>query len=320
MKYSFSHIAEYLTLRLFLAAFNFLPLRVALGCGWLVAAFGFHVARWRRAEAERRIREVFGDRFDDAEVRKIVWLSMRNLAFNAVEVLLASRLDRDWLKANVSDMSGFEVLRKRIANGEGALLAVIHMGNWDAAGIAAELSGIPMLVIARSQKNPLINSYLNAQRSLHDSIVVDRDDGAMLKKVQAWLRDGKAVAMLIDLRARQNAATFRFLGKEANLGRGIGAIARNANCPIYPVITLRKGWTRHEWTLGEPINPDEKLDRKTDSVRLTQACLTIFEPVILAHPDQYFWYNKRWMLEPLPSAKVSADRSPDCERRQSEMG
>jgi len=319
MKYRLSHIAEYLILRLFLATFNFLPLHVALGCGWLVAAFGFHVARWRRAEAERRIREVFGDRFDDAEVRKIAWLSMRNLAFNAVEVLLASRLDRAWLEANVSDMSGFDVLRERVGRGEGALLAVVHMGNWDAAGIASELSGIPMLVIARSQKNPLINNYLNAQRSLHDSIVVDRDDGAMLKKVQAWLRDGKAVAVLIDLRARQNAATFRFLGKQANLGRGIGAIARSAKCRIYPVITLRKGWTKHEWTLCEPICLDETLDRKTDSVRLTQACLTVFEPVIRAHPDQYFWYNKRWVLEPLPSAKSLAGQNRDGERRQSRV-
>ena len=70
---------------------------------------------------------------------------------------------------------------------------------------------------------------------------------------------------------------------------------------------------------SNPISPDETLDRKTDSVRLTQACLTIFDPVIRSHPDQYFWYNKRWMLEPLPSAKVSEDGARDRVARQSEV-
>jgi lauroyl/myristoyl acyltransferase len=312
MKYRLRHIAEYLTLRIFLAVFNFLPYRVALGCGWVVAAFGFHVVRWRRAEAERRIREVLADRVAGSEVRRIAWLSLRNFAFNAVEILLAPRLDHTWLKAHATYKITRDVLGEHVRKAEGAVLAVVHMGNWDAAGIAMELSGIPMLVIARSQKNPLITTYLNAQRSLHDSVVVDRDDSALLKKVQTWLCDGKVAAVLIYLRARHNASTFNFLGKQAHLGRGIGAIARNANCPIYPAITLRKGWTRHQWTLGDPIWPDGSLDRKTDSIRMTQECLMIFERVIQAHPEQYFWYNKRWVLEPLPKVESSRALSRDA--------
>jgi KDO2-lipid IV(A) lauroyltransferase len=263
---------------------------------------GFHVVRWRRAEAERRIREVFGDQFDDREVRRIAWISLRNLAFNAVEMMMASRLDRAWLAANADCEQTRATLATHVDKGEGAILAVIHMGNWDAAGIGMEQLGIPMLVIARSQKNPLFNAHLNRMRSLHDSVVVDRDDRALMKKVLQWLKAGKVLAILIDLRARQSASKFRFLGKDADLGRGIGVIARHSGAPIYPAITVRKGWTGHAWTLCDPVYPDPDLDAKSDSIRMTEVCLKIYDRVIREHPEQYFWYNKRWVLEPLREA------------------
>jgi hypothetical protein len=46
--------------------------------------------RFRRTEAERRIAAVFPDR-TPREVRRIAWLSLRNMTFNAVELARARR-------------------------------------------------------------------------------------------------------------------------------------------------------------------------------------------------------------------------------------
>jgi KDO2-lipid IV(A) lauroyltransferase len=299
MKYRPKHIAEYLLLRGIAGVSGVLSYRLALTLGWGVAALAFYGVRWRRAEAVRRIREVFGEEYTNSDVKRIAWLSLRNLVFNTIEMIAASRLNRAWLEKHAECEAGRDTLSTQVTNGEGAILAVIHMGNWEAAGIGMEQLGIPMLVISRSQKNPLFNDYLNRMRSIHESVVVDRDDRALMKKVLGWLKDGKVVAIMIDLRAKQNTSIFSFLGKEASLGRGIGVIARHSGAPIFPAITIRKGWTGHAWTLCEPIRVDHDLDGKSDSIRMTQTCLQIFDRVIREQPDQYFWYNKRWVLETL---------------------
>lgn len=261
MKYQPRHIAEYLLARDLGGLARVLPYRLALALGWGVAAVTFYGVRRRRVEAERRIQDVFGGHFNAAQVRHIAWLSLRNLAFNAVEMIIASRLNRAWLDKYADCQATRDTLLENVRKGEGTILAVIHMGNWDAAGICMEQLGIPMLVIARRQKNSLVNDYLNRIRSLHDSVVVDRDDPALMKKALSWLKDGKVLAILIDLRAKQNASSFPFLGKEAYLGRGIGVIARHSGAPICPAITIRKGWTKHVWTLREPIQADQDLIR-----------------------------------------------------------
>ena len=39
------------------------------------------------------------------------------------------------------------------------------MGNWELAGIAIDLNDLPIFSIARRQKNPLTDAYINNMRS-----------------------------------------------------------------------------------------------------------------------------------------------------------
>ena len=51
--------------------------------------------------------------------------------------------------------------------------------------------------------------------------------------------------------------------------------------------------------LAEPIFPDKSLDDETDVRRLTETVMSSIEAQIRANPGQWFWYNKRWVLDPL---------------------
>ena len=92
MRYRFRHVCEYAALRAVAASVAVLPHRMSLFLAWLLAGIAFHGVRWRRTEAERRIREVFGDRFSDREVRGIAWRSLRNVFFNAIELIKGASL------------------------------------------------------------------------------------------------------------------------------------------------------------------------------------------------------------------------------------
>jgi len=300
MKHRYRHLAEYAAVRGVAAIVRFMPYRASLGVGWIIAAVAFHLLHWRRGEAEHRIREVFGRQMTQRDVKRVAWISMRNLVFNAIEMITATRIDRAWVDAHTGQGNDAEVLLNHVRKGQGAILAVAHSGNWDAAGIGMDRLGVPMMVIVRQQKNPLINDFLNAARSMHGSRIVDRNDRALVKKVVAWLNDGNVVAVLVDLRASVAGTPMTFLDRSADIGRGVGLIARLSRAPVYPAITLRNGWTQHSWTVCEPISSDRSMGSKADTIQITQSCLDALGAVVLDHPEQYFWYNKRWVLQPIP--------------------
>lgn len=291
------HIAEYLALRGIGGLVRVLPYRAALAVGAGIALLGFHVVRWRRAEAERRIREVFGNQKTAGEVRRIAWISMRNMCFNAVEALRLPLITKTWVEQH-TDCGEIEKIRE-FTSKSGSILVVPHMGSWDLAGVAASLFGLPMFIIVGHQKNALTDAYINKMRGATGIDTIPRDSSALRSAIKR-LKEGKMLVIMTDLRSKTPGVKVNFLGKDANLVVGMGMFARMAGVPIIPAIVTRIGWTRHQWRACEIIHPDTSLDRDVDVHRMTQLVMDDYERAIRAQPEQYFWYNKRWVLQPLP--------------------
>ena len=299
------HVAEYAALRVVGGCVNVLPYRAALGVGWVLALAGFHIVRFRRREAERRIREVFGDRYSARETRRIAWISFRNLLFSAIEILRSPRMTLKEFDAISDFREAFDVVARQQAAGRGAILAFPHMGSWELPGRALLLRGMPVFSVAGRQKNPLFDRYLNATREKMGVPIVMRGSSA-LKAIVTRLKGGGFLALLPDVRMPAAGVRVRFLGQEANVGAGMALFARHAGVPIYPAIMRRIGWARHEGRLYPPIESDPALDKKADVQRLTQEVMDLVAAAIQSEPEQWFWYNKRWIFDP-----VEPENPPD---------
>jgi len=296
MTVRFKHRLEYAALRVLSAVLCVLPYRVALAVGAGLAWIAFYVIRFRTTEAMRRIRLVLGDQVTPRAARRIAWISLRNLFLNVVEILRFSIMTKEWVYAHV-DTSGVDFIRARWNGASGAILAVPHMGNWDLAGVGAQVMGLPIFFMARRQKNPLTDEFLNRMRGVTGIETILTDSGA-LRKVIRNLKQGKVFALLPDVRARESGIPVHFLGGEATLATGMESFARHANVPIFPAYALREGWTRHRWVVCEPVYADPAVDRETDQRRMMQEVMTLLDRAVREHPEQYFWYNKRWILDP----------------------
>jgi KDO2-lipid IV(A) lauroyltransferase len=90
-----------------------------------------------------------------------------------------------------------------------------------------------------------------------------------------------------------------FFGGRANVAEGTAVFARQTGVPIFPTIPIREGIVRHRIKILDPIWPDPSLEKKEDIRRLTQATLTAIEAEIRKRPELWFWYNKRWILDPV---------------------
>ena len=299
MKHSLKHHAEYALLLLFGTTVRLLPLRIALLLGWLIALIGHHLVRFRRTEARRRIRHVLDKNLTPAQINKIAWISWRNLCFNAVEAIRFKTLTRENLPFDNSVTPLISTLKKQLKESpSGAIAATIHMGNWDLAGIITDLHQIPIFSIARRQKNPLTDAYLNrARNSFNMEILLN--DNHILKEIIRRLKQRQLFALLPDVRSPRPARQIPFLNGTANLGAGAALFARQCDCPILPVITHRIGWSQHTFIQLHPITPDPTAEKEADQQRMMEELMAQSPTAIKANPEQYFWYNKRWVLDPL---------------------
>jgi lauroyl/myristoyl acyltransferase len=94
-----------------------------------------------------------------------------------------------------------------------------------------------------------------------------------------------------------------FLGKTANIAPGLGVFAYSSKVPVIPVVIRRRGWAHHEWTVHPPIYPDPEAERDDEVLRITTEVLAIMDRAIRKEPGQYFWYNRRWVLQPVKNYK-----------------
>jgi len=298
MKYQPKHIAEYIALVGVSGLIRLLPLRVALALGWLVAAGSHFIGRVNVKRTHQRIRDVFGDRYSEKEVRRIAWIAWRNLCFNVIDALRYSMLTAE--KIRKQPLASLESkLKKILADCEhGFILATPHMGNWEIAGIAADLLGLPLFVIVRKQKNPLMDAYINRMRRTFNMEVLYRET-RMWKGVIDRIKQGKVLAILPDINMRAKGVTVDFLNGQATIATGTAHFAQLANCPVYPVCVRRIGWTQHDAVLLDPIMPDPTLEKSDDQQRIMQSMMTAISKEIEKTPEQYFWYNKRWVLNPV---------------------
>ncbi len=293
------HRFEYWALRGAAGLLQALPLRAAMSLGWGMAWIFHHGLRFRAAEARKRIRLVLGPEITAKQVARIAWLSWRNLCFNAVELArLPVMRKADFEKLMPQHPQRVLELGALIEEHSHILLAVPHMGNWDISGIGLHVLGLPIFFIARRQKNPLADAYLNRMRGI-TGVETILNDAHVLKNVIRKLKQGSLMAILPDVRAKTAALPIRFLGGEANIGGGMGLFARQTMAPVVPAYISRTADLKLESRLLDPILPDPKLPKREDWLRMTQQVMTLFDQIIRQHPDQYFWYNKRWVLDPL---------------------
>ena len=310
MRHRPKHVAEYLFMRAVSALLGRLPYRLALSLGWVLARLMALALRRRMVEVQRRIRGALGEAScSPAQARRIAWLAWRNFVFNSIDTIRLPHLREGWIR-RVVDYEGAVQLRDQVqANGR-VILAAPHMGSWEMAGMALHFFGLRLSYIVRRQSNPLTDEYLNRLRQIKGFECLERDSRSLLRVALRHLKEGRVLTILPDVRARDDAFQVDFLGGRASVMQGMAVFAKLSGAPIVPACVRRVGWTRHRWQTFEPVVPDPSLDRDSDVRRMTQAVFDHFDRVIREHPEQYFWFNKRWILDPLRPRRDAASGPP----------
>ena len=285
------HYAQYYAIRGAVAALDRLSIRRAGRIGEWIGSLGYRPLGIRRAVVERQVRAAFPG-LAESEVLRIARASYEHLGRTSIEAALISALSPDQVRAMFEGVEGADALAAARAEGKGVLLVSGHLGNWELAGAFVAASGVPIEAVARGMENPLFDRYIT--RTRHDLGMTVIHDADAVRRVPRAMREGKAVAMLVDQGAVGLASTWvPFFGRYAKTPRGPAVFALRLGAPVVFATALRQPNGKYVMYYERiPVQPTG--DREADVDRIVMDYTATLERWIRRAPEQYFWHHRRW--------------------------
>ena len=288
---------EYAALRFFCALVNAIPYPVAMFMARSLAWTAFYVFGFKRKRTLERIFSVFPG-ISRREANRIAVKSLANILMTGVEMIRAPKLNRAWMDRYVKDGALYkDKLQSYVDEGKGVVIMVPHSGNWYMAAWSMAKYGLPLFAIAAKQRNRKIDAWM--KRQYGDIEVLDRGEKSTLVRIKERLESGRAFAILPDLRVPIKDVEVNFLGSRANVSHAGAMFAVRCGAPVV-VASMRREGGRHVFDHLATLRPDPAApDKKEEARRLTREAMAIIDRSVQAHPGDWFWYNKRWILQPV---------------------
>ncbi|MCB2223560.1 MAG: phosphatidylinositol mannoside acyltransferase [Actinobacteria bacterium] len=283
--------AGYYTYRLLSGLFGLLPepvmRRLGYGLGW-AASF---VARGRFAMAVRHQARISGDGGRARRAaRRVFALYGRYWA----EVFWLHPRRRAKILAQ-STIEGVEHLHAGARSGEGMILALPHMGNWESAGLRAAAEGARVLAVAEALPNERIVDWFTRMRFMMDiDIVIARKGARVTRDLIARLQDGGTVALLCDRDLKGNGVGVTLFGEETTMPAGPAALAERTGAHLVPVGCYFEPGAGNRFIV-HPRIPVPDLPTKEERVEALTATLAgVIEGIVRRAPEQWHLIVPNW--------------------------
>lgn len=251
-----------------------------------VALIAHRGLRIRRATVERQIADSFPDR-DAAWVRSTARACYRHFGEEIAALARPTPRRVARLLARAHDPAGLYARHRHLfEDGRGAIVVTGHIGNWELAGAYLVRSGVPVTAVVRRQRGAVERRFQRIRRAMGLDIVYHGEPSRSLVRA---LRAGRTLTLVADQHAARGGIPIPFLGRPAATFRGPARLSIACRVPLFFGALLRDG-------------PDyrvslERLDGRNDGlddIALTRSWVAALEALVHRHPEQYFWFHRRW--------------------------
>jgi KDO2-lipid IV(A) lauroyltransferase len=195
-------------------------------------------------------------------------------------------------------------LRRALAEGKGAIVVTAHLGSWALYVTALAATGIPSALLVGKQHNEKVDAFILSIPG--DAVKFISKGRTSPRDVLRSLHENRAVVMVADQHSGPRGEVAPFLGRPASTLPLPGALAARNGTPI----CLMAG---HRVTRGTHVVSITRLEdvrsgpEEDTRHAVTVACNEALGSAILAHPDQYFWYHRRWRAADVEKANQHGD-------------
>ena len=256
---------------------------------WVGSLF-FCLDRRRRETAMSNVRMAFPLHTDD-QCRAIVRGAFANVGRHLLDLLCFDAMSLDQMIGLV-EFEGTERVEEALESGRGVMFFSGHFGSWELQIMVHAARFTPILMVARTLSNPLLEAMIGRVRTRVGTRVVPRQ-GA-IRSLLRGLLEHESVGMMIDQHIQdRSAVNVRFFNRPAATTSSIAALALRTGVPIIPVFALPLPGGRYRMVYEKPVDiPDSE---SSDAVPvLTQRCTSVLEVYVRRYPELWLWMHRRW--------------------------
>ena len=285
-------------------ALGLLPRRVAVAFGAVWGEMAYRLGL-RRQVVLANLRQAFPE-WTVGERRRVARRVYHNAWRGLVESMLFQTLSPERMNRLIEGVEGMSYAEQVLAEHKSLIVVTGHLGNWELMGAYFARQGYRLKVFAKPLHNPKMEADLLAARRAVGLDVIYTGEG--LKPALRHLREGGNLGFVADQDARRAGIPVPFFGAPASTALGPAVFAYLARVPILPVFAVRAGTGRHRFIICEPIKAVVAGEKREAALeRMTRAHVAALEETIRKHPDQYFWFHRRWKTSVEKMARVQID-------------
>lgn len=260
--------------------------RLGRGLGWLA----YRLLTKRKATLARNINRAFPD-LDSEGVEEIIKGCYMHWGEGFISTLKLWMITQRKVHSIVDAPGLEEYVLGSIERKEPILYFTGHFGSWEMAGRYVGGMGEGAASIYRIQKNPFVDWFLTKIREYHQLELVNSWSG--LPAFEEALKRTFGLAVVGDQYKARNGIKVDFFGIPSSTPRGAAVLTYRVKPKlVFLACTQHRG--RYKIKIEE-INYKLPTEMNEEWVHdITQTLTSKLEQEIRNHPEQYFWFHRRW--------------------------
>ncbi|GLY24023.1 phosphatidylinositol mannoside acyltransferase [Micromonospora sp. NBRC 101691] len=263
------------------------------------------------ARLAANLRRVVGPDLPEAELDELVRQGLRSYARYWLEAFRLPSRSHEQLLAGFRLVHGHDLLAADVAAGRGAVVALPHAGNWDAAGAWVAAQGWPITTVAeRLRPEAVYERFLAFRRGLGMEILPTHGgERPPFEILVERLGAGHVVPLLADRDLSARGVEVTFFGGRTRMPAGPALLALRTGAPLY-VATM---WYEPDAPCASIEGPLELPD--PDSGPLDQRARLLTQRIadglaagIARHPEDWHMLQRMWLDQDGPGNPSSRPR------------
>lgn len=230
----------------------------------------------------------------DDELDELTRTAMRSYARYWQEAFRLPSMDHeDLVRRFGAGVEGSENLHAALRAGNGAIIALPHSGNWDAAGVwIVKTFGRFATVAERLKPEAVYKRFVEYRESLGFEILPLTGGDPPFPILAERLRANRIVCLLGDRDLTASGVPVTFFGEATRMPAGPARLAASTGAALLPMSTW---FTDDGW--GMRVHPRIRVNGPDEVASATQRLADVFAGDIAAHPADWHMLQNLWLAD-----------------------
>ncbi|MDH2392295.1 phosphatidylinositol mannoside acyltransferase [Streptomyces sp. HNM0663] len=185
-----------------------------------------------------------------------------------------------------------------LAAGNGVILALPHLANWDLAGVwVTRALGVPFTTVAERLRPESLYDRFVAYRESLGMEVLPHTGGSAFGTLARRLRAGGLVCLVADRDLSASGVEVKFFGDTARMPAGPAMLAQQTGALLLPVTLFYDEPPVMRGRVHPPVEVPRTGTRAEKTAVMTQALADVFATGIADHPEDWHMLQRLWLAD-----------------------